>query len=79
MTNTTDRARAPSSPNVMRHKAFPNGDGGDDGWLVEAADDMTGECCSAHFTGPGAQVRAIQYAAWKNRTDLADAQGGVND
>lgn len=37
-------------------------------WRVEAIrDDSEGECYVAIFTGPDAERRAREYAAWKNR------------
>lgn len=40
-----------------------------DEWRVEAVDDDgEGDCCVTLFSGPSAERRAEEYAAWKNRT-----------
>lgn len=40
-----------------------------DEWIVEAIDEVNGgEIYMARFSGPDAQLRATEYAAWKNNT-----------
>jgi len=36
-----------------------------DGWVAEAIG-TDGECYVVRFTGPDAEARAKEYAAWKN-------------
>lgn len=41
-----------------------------DEWVVEAIDyDSEGVIYAATFSGPGAEMRAEEYAAWKNKKD----------
>lgn len=39
----------------------------DQSWQASAHDEADGACYTVNFYGPGAEERAREYAAWKNR------------
>lgn len=56
----------------MEHEAFQSRDVPGE-WRVEAIDfGSEGECYVAIFSGPDAEDRAREYAAWKNSESMAE-------